>query len=233
MANRIPLIVNSTANQIQELPTNDNLQLNDTNELRIGTGGDFVLSHNGSDSFINLNLGSLNCVVKDAAGEGFYVKDPNSGSEQYIAKFEKNSSGGAGRCELMYGGNKKFETTATGVTITGDQHIAGALTVTGDITAFHSSDKRLKDNITPIPNAVDKVLSISGNTFNWNAASEYEGKGDTGVIAQEIEALDLPGVTTTRDDGTKAVRYEKLVPLLIEAIKELKSEVDNLKVSEG
>ena len=99
---------------------------------------------------------------------------------------------------------------------------------TGDITAFASSDERLKDNIVPIPNALDKVLSISGNTFNWNSASSKEGKGDTGVIAQEIEALDLPGVTTIRDDGTHAVAYEKLVPLLIEAIKELSTKVDAL-----
>ena len=53
-------------------------------------------------------------------------------------------------------------------------------------------------------------------------------RGDTGVIAQEIEALDLPGVTTIRDDGTHAVAYEKLVPLLIEAIKELSTKVDAL-----
>ena len=52
---------------------------------------------------------------------------------------------------------------------------------------------------------------------------------DTGVIAQEIEALGLPGITTeTRDDGTKAVRYEKLVPVLIQAIKELSAKVDAL-----
>ena len=103
------------------------------------------------------------------------------------------------------------------------------LRVKGDITAFYASDKKLKDNITPIPNALNKVISISGNTFNWNELSEYEGKADTGVIAQEIETLDLPGVTTIRDDGTHAVKYERLVPLLIEAIKELKAEVDELK----
>ena len=48
MANRIPLIVNSGANQIQELPSNDNLQLNDTNKLVLGTGGEFEISHNSS-----------------------------------------------------------------------------------------------------------------------------------------------------------------------------------------
>jgi len=114
------------------------------------------------------------------------------------------------------------------LTVAGGVGIGGDLNVGGDITAYASSDKRLKDNITPIPNALDKVLSISGNTFNWNSASSKEGKGDTGVIAQEIEALDLPGVTTIRDDGTHAVAYEKLVPLLIEAIKELSTKVDAL-----
>ena len=89
-------------------------------------------------------------------------------------------------------------------------------------------DRRLKDNIVPIPNALDKVVSISGNTFDWNDSSNKKGS-DTGVIAQEVEELELPGVTTIRDDGTHAVRYEKLVPLLIEAIKELKNEVDELK----
>ena len=99
----------------------------------------------------------------------------------------------------------------------------------GDITAFASSDATLKENITPISNAVDKVLSISGNTFTWNEKSIYNGEEGTGIIAQEIEALGLPGVTETRQDGTKAVRYDRLVPLLIEAIKELSSKVKSLE----
>ena len=106
----------------------------------------------------------------------------------------------------------------------------GAVRVAGDITAFYSSDQRLKKNISPIKNALEKVNSISGNTFEWNEKTHNEGK-EVGVIAQEVEKLELPGVTTTRQDGTKAVRYEKLVPLLIEAIKELKCEIDEIKRS--
>ena len=107
----------------------------------------------------------------------------------------------------------------------------GGMRVKGDITAYRSSDITLKDNISPIKNALAKVSSISGNTFTWNEKStdDKRGNDDTGVIAQEITALGLPGVTTTREDGTQAVMYEKLVPLLIEAIKELKEEVDELK----
>ena len=98
----------------------------------------------------------------------------------------------------------------------------------GDIIAFYSSDERLKDNITPIADAVNKVKSISGNTFEWNENSNHDGE-DTGVIAQEIEALGLPGVTKKKDNGYLGVRYEKLVPLLIEAIKELSDKVDDLE----
>ena len=103
------------------------------------------------------------------------------------------------------------------------------LLVKGDITAFATSDVTLKENITPISNAIDKVLSISGNTFTWNEKSAYNGEEGTGIIAQEIEALGLPGVTETRENGTKAVRYDRLVPLLIEAIKELSNKVKSLE----
>ena len=109
----------------------------------------------------------------------------------------------------------------------------GALKVNGDVIAFASSDINLKENITPIPNALDKIVAISGNTFTWKSGSYNEAlNDDTGVIAQEVEALSLPGITTTRSDGTKAVRYERLVPVLIEAIKELKKEIDEIKNAE-
>ena len=119
--------------------------------------------------------------------------------------------------------------TSGAMVVTGGVGIGGALNVGGDITAFSSSDVCLKENITPISNAIDKVLSISGNTFTWNEKSVYEGEEGTGIIAQEIEALGLPGVTATREDGTKAVRYDRLVPLLIEAIKELDGKIKSLE----
>ena len=119
--------------------------------------------------------------------------------------------------------------TTGAVIVTGGVGIGGALNVGGDITAFSSSDVSLKENITPISNAVDKVRSISGNTFTWNEKSVYNGEEGTGIIAQEIEALKLPGVTETRQDGTKAVRYDRLVPLLIEAIKELDGKIKSLE----
>ena len=105
--------------------------------------------------------------------------------------------------------------------------VDGQIETNGDITAFSTSDERLKDNITPIDDPLAKVLSISGNTFDWNDKSDKEGS-DVGVIAQEILKV-LPEAVTTRDNGYLAVRYEKLVPLLIEAIKELSAKVENLE----
>ncbi len=161
MANRIPLIVNASASQIQEVPSGD--VVNFDNKV--------VLTNSTASS----------------------------------------------------------SKTVGAVVITGGVGISGALNVGGDITAFSSSDVSLKENITPISNAVDKVRSISGNTFTWNEKSVYNGEEGTGIIAQEIEALELPGVTETRQDGTKAVRYDRLVPLLIEAIKELDGKIKSLE----
>ena len=73
---------------------------------------------------------------------------------------------------------------------------------------------------------------MTKTTSTWKSeTSQYDhfaGKDDTGVIAQEVEALGLPGITTTRDNGVKAVNYEKLIPILIQAIKELSAKVDAL-----
>ena len=130
--------------------------------------------------------------------------------------------------------NSTSKTTGA-VTVAGGVGINNDLHVGGDITAFASSDRNLKENITIIPNALDKVKALSGNTFTWKESSmkttygSYGGDNeDVGVIAQDVEALGLPGITTTRDDGTLAVSYKKLIPILIQAIKELSEKVDAL-----
>ncbi len=124
--------------------------------------------------------------------------------------------------------NVQFNSIGVGTTASGT---AGEIRATGDITAYYSSDIRLKENIIPIPNALEKVNQISGNTYDWKEGYDevHSHKGnDVGVIAQEIEAI-LPQIVTNRDTGFKAVQYEKIIPLLIEAIKELSAKVDRLE----
>jgi hypothetical protein len=83
--------------------------------------------------------------------------------------------------------------------------------------------------VLTIDNALAKVLAIDGVTFKWNQNADAVQKTgvDVGVIAQQVESV-FPEIVVTRDNGYKAVYYEKLVPLLIEAIKELNKKVDAL-----
>jgi len=106
----------------------------------------------------------------------------------------------------------------------------GRIDASNDVVAFATSDKRLKDNITPIEDALTKVSQVQGIEFDWIPKEGVHGNEgrDVGVIAQEIEKV-LPEVVTTRDNGYKAVKYEKIIPLLVEAIKELQAEVQELK----
>jgi len=144
MTDRFPLIVNASANQIQELPSSDSLQLGDTNKIKLGTDDDLLLFHDGTSGSINLANGSLTTRVHDSNGKGFYIEDPNGGSAETIAKFEKDATSGAGRCELMHGGLKKFETTSSGVTVTGELTVSAQpsclLTVPEIYTANNSSN---------------------------------------------------------------------------------------------
>ena len=114
---------------------------------------------------------------------------------------------------------------------------AADIVATGNITAYSTSDIRLKENIQLIPNALGKLEQIRGVTFVWTAEeisrrggedSYFVRKHDVGVIAQEIEMV-LPEIVGTRDNGMKAVQYEKLTALLIESVKELSVKVTSLE----
>ena len=107
--------------------------------------------------------------------------------------------------------------------------VSGSLNVTGDITAYSTSDERLKTNVTPILDSLNKIGEIQGYEYDWIENEYHNNTGhDIGVIAQEIEKI-APEAVSTRDNGYKAVKYEKLVPILIQAIKELNEKVNKLE----
>ena len=89
----------------------------------------------------------------------------------------------------------------------------------------------LKEDISPISNALEMINSLTGNTFAWKPEAGIMGNSgmDTGIIAQEVEALNLPGLSKRRGDGTLGVRYDRLIPVLIEAVKELSAKVNLLE----
>jgi len=102
---------------------------------------------------------------------------------------------------------------------------AGHFTATGNITAY--SDIRLKEDIKPIEDAVSKVQQLTGNTYTRNDLKDPDRRYG-GVIAQEVEVV-LPEAVSESEDGTKTVDYNAMIALLVESVKELKSEVDDLK----
>jgi len=122
--------------------------------------------------------------------------------------------------------------TTNGIGVgTAPSGVVGAILATNDVVAFASSDERLKENVASIENAVEKVEAIGGYTYNWipmEGVHVYGDMKDVGVIAQEVEKV-LPELVSDRENGYKAVKYDKLTAVLIEAVKELSERVKALE----
>ena len=127
-------------------------------------------------------------------------------------------------------GSMKVTSGALGVNVT-PSGTAGRIDASNDIVAYSSSDERLKENITPITDATEKVKKLTGIEFDWKEkfkdAHGHEGR-DTGVIAQQVLEV-MPTAVRENDNGYLAVRYEKLIGLLIESNKELAARAERLE----
>jgi hypothetical protein len=163
----------------------------------------------------------------DVAGNaGFNEYIRHNGDNDTHIRFQAN------QVDISAGGNiYSYDGAAFNLTghLSASGNISGSqIEASGDIIAFGSSDRNLKDNIQPIENPLEKMDKIGGYTFIWNdKQSTYKGK-DIGVVAQEIQEI-MPEIVATRANGYLGVKYEKIVPLLIESIKELKKEVEDIK----
>ena len=185
-------------------------------DFTIDAGGDIVLDADGTDIVLKDNGTEFGSFKR--ASSDFVIKSATSDKDILL----KGSDGGATitalQLDMSEGGNAQFLGNISG----------SQIEASGDVIAFGSSDKRLKDNIQPITEPLWKVSQIGGYTFDWNEKQDtYEGH-DVGVVAQEIHKV-LPEVVAERSNGYLGVKYEKIVPLLIESIKELKKEVDDIK----
>ena len=190
-------------------PTNK-IKWDDNAVAAFGDSSDLQIFHDGSDSYID-----------DSGTGGLYVKSSyfgiRSSAGEVIANFVED-----GAVELYHdNSNKKFETTGTGVAVT------GALVASGDVTAF--SDQTLKKDITTINDALGLCGKLRGVSYKWIK----DDKPSIGVIAQEIEQHIPEIVTTTQLDGkdVKSVDYGKIVGVLINAVNELKVELDEYKAT--
>ena len=192
--------------------------VSNTGDFTIDAGGDIILDADGTD--IVLKDGGTEFGSFKRASSDFIIKSATN-DKDILFKGEDSDGGGtitALQLDMSEAGNALFNANISG----------SQIEASGDVIAFGSSDERLKDNISYIHRPIDKINKIGGYKFTWNDKQDtYLGK-DVGVLAQEIEAV-LPEIVTTRGSGYKAVKYEKIVPLLIEGIKELDKKIKDIE----
>jgi len=106
----------------------------------------------------------------------------------------------------------------------------GTLTVVGDIVAFgNPSDKRLKENIKPIKNPLGKIKKLKGVTFDWKKSESILNiKEDYGFIAQDVKKI-VPELVRKNENELLSMRHQGVIPILVEAIKELEARVKELE----
>ena len=172
----------------------------------------------------DMTFDSAGDIILDADGADVIFKDGGTA----IAHLTNSSSDFVIETKVQ---DKDFiikgDDGGSGITaLTIDMSSAGAATFNNDVTAF--SDKRLKTDISPIDNALEKVMRMQGVYYKRNDVEN--ARTQVGVLAQDMEGI-VPEVVLTADDEmqTKSVDYGKLTAVLMEAVKQLSNEVTQLK----
>ena len=180
---------------------------------------------------ISIESGSPSFRIRNTSGgtHGKNYSIATFGDNLFFQNYDDTEASAVTWMQVARSGTTTTEMTLTATNVT----VTGALRATGNVTAFYSSDARLKRNVRPIENALAAVLALSGVRFDWSdeylaaAGGEHDyfaRRADVGVLAHEVERV-LPEIVATRADGYKAIKYERLCALLIEAVKELAAKV--------
>jgi hypothetical protein len=193
-----------------------------------------VLASSNAGSLVTFSAGTKDVFVTYPAGYTAYSS--NNASQTSGQLLTSNGVGVAPSWQAIAIPNASTQLLSLGVG-TAASGTTGEIRATNNVTAYYSSDRQFKENIQPIENALYKVNVIGGKTFDWtDAYLETHGgedgyfvqRSDFGVIAQDVQAV-FPEAVRSREDGTLAVDYAKLVSLAFQAIVELKAEIELLK----
>ena len=186
--------------------------------LRLGNDGYSSDANVGLMMFQANNGDVYQKLTGNSAYENLYIQQGDGSTTNTAIHIDTNRA-----VNICYQGSTKLNTTNTGVSVTGD------MTASGNVTAY--SDSRLKTDISTINDALGICGKLRGVSYKWLR----DGSDGIGVIAQEVEQV-IPSVVVTNKveglDGieeVKSVDYGKIVGVLINAINELKEEVEELK----
>jgi len=206
MADRIPLIVDSSTNQVKELPAGDSIILADNEKIKVGTGSDLNVYHDGSNSFID-ETGTGNLYVKSNSvlyAMGDDIRLMNAGNSETLLQAVVN-----GAVTLRYDNTARIATTATGIDVTGNVTYSGS-SLTAEDTLTDGSTvtwNAINSPVAKVTLAGNRTITVSNNlgtgqyisvlviqdgtgsrTLTWNAMFEF--KDDT-----------APTLTTTASKG--------------------------------
>ena len=183
---------------------------------------------------LHVNQGNTSGTVIKASGIQAQIEIETSTAGDAHLYMKPNSTGNNAAIFKMTAGtnyNWRWQDDATTpVVFMQLSQSNSSLSVKGDIIAYGSpSDERYKENIKPIESALDKVTKLQGVTFDWKESDNLlDIKEDIGFIAQDVQKI-VPELVRENEDGKLSLRYQGITPILLEAIKELKAEIDLLK----
>ena len=190
---------------------------------RVETDGDAEFGN-------NVTINGTNATIANATNPHLFLNDTNAGAAIFQQSGNDTRIGSDSNTQVLL-----VQNNATAVTIDTNKdaffvgNISGSvIRASGDIIAFNSSDERLKDNVTYIHKPIEKINQIGGYEFDWNEKQQVYSGHDVGVLAQEIEKV-IPEAVKNRGSGYKGVQYDKIIPLLIEGIKELTKKTKKLE----
>jgi hypothetical protein len=190
-------------------------------KIRVWSGSTYGFGMQTGYTFGGLdNNYAITCQMSNTNGRGFWWGDTGHTNAQ--GAFACTTQGKFTIAHSLRLGYGESDTTLPGSTYTFD--VSGTMRATSDVIAF--SDKRVKENIVTVENALDKVTKLRGVTYTRKDIGDKTTK--LGVIAQEVLEV-LPEVVSIDDEDKHSVAYGNMAGVFIEAIKELKAEVDSLK----
>lgn len=203
------------------------IRFNDLSELRLGTDEDFNIFRNSTQNIIELNNGDL--YIRDGATTriSFYRQTggANFTGGLSVAQFSQFNS----VLEVLSSVNSSSSSTQGALRVpNGGLYVGDDINAGGEINDFSSSDIRLKDDVERIQNPTEAIKKLDGITFTWNDNQDsHEGDG-VGLIAQQVKEI-APSAVREGRSGYLQVDYEKLIPFLVEALKEQSARIDELE----